>query len=71
MQINGARGKLFVIGGKVDREGGRRIFGEFVRHAGGAGARVVLMTAATGGPRESGEEEGRTPRRSRAESGLH
>src|SRR5215212_11434468 len=57
MQINGGvRGKLFVIGGKVDREGGRRILGEFVRQAGGAGARVVVMTVATDEPRASGEE---------------
>jgi cyanophycin synthetase len=50
------RGKLYVIGGKVDREGDRTILREFVRDAGEAKAVVVVMTVATDQPHESGED---------------
>jgi cyanophycinase len=56
MQVSEIRGKLFVIGGKVDREGDRTILREFVREAGGAEARIVVMTVATDQPQESGED---------------
>jgi len=57
MLINGGvRGKLFVIGGKVDREGERKILKEFVRQAGGAEARLVVMTVASDEPRETGDD---------------
>jgi cyanophycin synthetase len=57
MQIlNEVRGKLFVIGGKVDREGDRTILREFVHHAGGSEARIVVMTVATDQPEESGND---------------
>jgi cyanophycin synthetase len=56
MQISEIRGKLFVIGGKVDRAGDRTILKEFVREAGGAAARIVVMTVATDQPQESGDD---------------
>jgi cyanophycinase len=56
MQISEIRGKLFIIGGKVDREGDRTILREFVRDAGGAEARIVVMTVATDQPQESGDD---------------
>jgi cyanophycin synthetase len=56
MQISEIPGKLFVIGGKVDREGDRTILREFVRDAGGAEARIVVMTVATDQPQELGED---------------
>ncbi|HEY0098288.1 MAG TPA: cyanophycinase, partial [Pyrinomonadaceae bacterium] len=49
-------GKLYVIGGKVDREGDRTILRKFVRDAGGAEARIVVMTVATDEPQESGDD---------------
>jgi cyanophycinase len=56
MQINEVQGRLFVIGGRVDRKGERTILREFVRHAGGSDAQIVVMTVATDEPRESGDD---------------
>jgi cyanophycin synthetase len=56
MQINRVHGKLFVVGGKVDKQGERTILREFVRDAGGADARIVVVTVATHQPQESGED---------------
>lgn len=47
MHIAGARGKLFIIGGKEDREGECTILKEFVTLAGGAHSRIVVLTVAT------------------------
>jgi cyanophycin synthetase len=60
MQVAEVRGKLFVIGGRVDREGDRTILREFVREAGGAQARIVVMTVATDQPRELGDDYRKT-----------
>ncbi|HEY0378488.1 MAG TPA: cyanophycinase [Pyrinomonadaceae bacterium] len=56
MKVNGAKGKLVIIGGGEDKEGDCAILKEFVRLAGKAKARVVIMTVATDEPEESGAE---------------
>jgi cyanophycinase len=56
MKVNGAKGKLVIIGGGEDKEGDCAILKEFVRLAGKAKARVVIMTVATDQPEESGAE---------------
>lgn len=50
MKVNGAKGKLVVIGGSEDREGECVILKEFVRLAGRGKARIVIMTVATEEP---------------------
>src|SRR5436853_6413097 len=45
-------GRLVVIGGAEDREGRSEILREFVRFAGGAGARLVVISAASDSPKE-------------------
>ena len=50
------RGQLVIIGGAEDREGDCKVLREFVRRAGGTKARIVVMTAATGLPREVGDD---------------
>lgn len=47
MRVAETRGKLLIIGGKEDREGDCTILKEFVSLAGGARARLVVMTVAT------------------------
>lgn len=49
------KGALVIIGGAEDREGERKILREFVRLAGGRGAKIVVLTAGTSEPREAGE----------------
>lgn len=44
------------VGGAEDKEGGCLVLGEFVRLAGGARARVVVMTVASDHVREVGAE---------------
>jgi cyanophycinase len=56
MELSESRGQLFAVGGAEDREGDCRILKEFVRLAGGARARIVVMTVATNHPAESGRE---------------
>lgn len=47
MPVTEAKGKLVIIGGKEDREGDCSILKEFITLAGGARARIVIMTVAT------------------------
>lgn len=49
-------GQLVIIGGAEDKEGDCKVLREFVRRAGGTGARIVVMTVATELPREVGED---------------
>ncbi|MEM9165326.1 MAG: cyanophycinase [Cyanobacteria bacterium P01_F01_bin.4] len=49
------RGKLIIIGGAEDRYDDCLILREFLRCAGGVKARIAILTAATGEPREAGE----------------
>src|SRR4051812_27943599 len=56
MQLTEARGRLIAIGGAEDREGDRLILKEFVKQSGGKNARIIVMTAATDSPKESGQE---------------
>jgi cyanophycinase len=45
-------GQLVIIGGAEDREGGCEILREFVRLAGGARSRLVIISVASDAPRE-------------------
>src|SRR5215211_2994082 len=56
MKVNGSKGKLVIIGGGEDKEGDCTILKEFVRLAGGAKARIVVMTVATDEPEDAGAE---------------
>src|SRR5215212_1587405 len=56
MELSEARGRLVAVGGAEDKEGDCVILKEFVRLAGKAKARVVVMTVATDEPEESGAE---------------
>jgi cyanophycinase len=56
MKVNGAKGKLVIIGGGEDKEGECAILKQFVRLAGQAKARIVVMTVATDAPEESWAE---------------
>jgi cyanophycinase len=56
MKLAKPKGMLFIIGGGEDKEGDCTILNEFVRLAGGASARIVVMTAATDTPEELGAE---------------
>lgn len=47
MAITEAKGKLVIIGGREDREGDCGILKEFITLAGGARARIVVLTVAT------------------------
>lgn len=49
------QGTLVVIGGAEERDGACHILREFVRLAGGRGAKIVVLTAATSEPKEAGE----------------
>lgn len=51
-----ARGLLVIIGGAEDKEGDCLVLREFLRAAGGIKARIAVMTAATGLPKEVGED---------------
>lgn len=56
MKVNGTKGKLVIIGGSEDKKGDCIILKEFVRLAGGAKARIVIMTVATDKPQEYADE---------------
>jgi cyanophycinase len=56
MKLSKPKGILFIIGGGEDKEGDCTILKEFVRLAGGASSRLVVMTAATKLPEEVGAE---------------
>jgi cyanophycinase len=53
MPITEAKGKLVIIGGAEEREGDCSILKEFITLAGGARARIVVMTVATSLYREA------------------
>ena len=50
------RGTLVIIGGAEDRQGDCVVLREFVRCSGGMKARIAVMTAATGMPKEVGND---------------
>lgn len=50
------RGTLVIIGGAEDRDGECVVLREFLRCSGGMKARIAVMTAATGLPKEVGDE---------------
>ena len=54
-------GRLVIVGGHEDKEGEAVILREFVRLAGGAGARIAVLTAATELPEETADEPSATP----------
>jgi cyanophycinase len=56
MNTEQKRGTLIIIGGAEDKQGDRLILREFVRRSGGVKAHIAVMTAATGYPREVGDE---------------
>jgi cyanophycinase len=56
MELTRANGKLVSIGGAEDKEGEMRILKKFVELAGGAGAKVVILTVATDHPEEAAKE---------------
>jgi cyanophycinase len=49
-------GTLVIIGGAEDRTGDCAVLREFVRRSGGIKAKIAVMTAATGFPKEVGDE---------------
>jgi cyanophycinase len=56
MRLAKPRGLLFIIGGGEDKEGDCTILAEFIRMAGDEKSRIVVMTAATDEPKETGAE---------------
>jgi cyanophycinase len=56
MKVDGAKGKLVIIGGGEDKEGDCTILKEFIRLAGKAKARIVIMTVATDEPEAAASE---------------
>jgi cyanophycinase len=50
------KGQLVIIGGAEEKNGDAVILREFVRRAGGVQAKIIIMTAATELPRETGEK---------------
>ena len=56
MNLDKAKGQLVIIGGGEDKEGESKILKEFVRLAGGAKAKIVVLTVATDHPEELGKE---------------
>lgn len=56
MGVNGTKGKLVIIGGGEDKESDSVILKEFIRLAGGAKARIAIMTVATDKPEEYADE---------------
>ncbi len=56
MNTESNQGPLVIIGGAEDREGDCVVLREFVRCAGGTKAHIAVMTAATGFPKEVGDE---------------
>lgn len=56
MVTKSTRGTLVIIGGAEDREGDCVVLREFVRASGGTKAKIAVMTAATGFPKEVGDE---------------
>jgi cyanophycinase len=67
MKVNGAKGTLVIVGGAEDKTGDAAILKEFIRLAGKAKARVVIMTVATDEPEESATEYRRAFRKLGAE----
>lgn len=51
-----SQGQLIIIGGAEDKEGDCTILREFVRRAGGRGAKIAVMTVATSLPGEVGAD---------------
>ncbi|WP_346291459.1 cyanophycinase [Sphaerothrix gracilis] len=56
MAVSKALGQLVIIGGAEDKRDDCAILREFVRRSGGIRAHLVVMTVATGLPREVGED---------------
>ncbi len=56
MAQNSTCGALLIIGGAEDKQGECELLREFIRYAGGAKARVVIITSATDLPIEVGQE---------------
>ena len=56
MKLTETKGKLFIIGGAEDKTDDGIILREFVKLAGGAKAKIVVLTAATDHPAESAKE---------------
>jgi cyanophycinase len=56
METESGQGALVIIGGAEDRTGECVVLREFVRRAGGLQAKLAVMTAATGFPKEVGDE---------------
>ncbi len=56
MNTESNQGPLVISGGAEDREGDCVVLREFVRCAGGTKAHIAVMTAATGFPKEVGDE---------------
>lgn len=56
MGAESTRGALVIIGGAEDRQGDCVVLREFVRLAGGMKAHIAVMTAATGMPKEVGND---------------
>ena len=56
MNAEQKRGTLVIIGGAEDRQGDCVVLREFIRCAGGMKARIAVMTAATGMPKEVGND---------------
>jgi len=55
MPLTENSGQLVIIGGAEDKKGESIILREFARRAGGTEARIVIMTVATGLPKEVGD----------------
>src|ERR1044072_2675551 len=51
-KVEGRAGTLVVIGGAEDREGSCEVLSEFVRLAGGRGARIAIISGASDVPKE-------------------
>jgi cyanophycinase len=56
MNAEQKRGPLVIIGGAEDKKGDCVVLRQFVREAGGVKAHIAVMTAATGYPKEVGDE---------------
>lgn len=68
MDTEQTRGALVIIGGAEDRQGDCVVLREFVRASGGVNAHIAVMTAATGLPKEVGDDYIRVFKRLGAES---
>ncbi|WP_335337712.1 hypothetical protein [Nostoc piscinale] len=54
MLLHSTQGHLVIIGGAVDLDGECKILKRFVDLAQGRNARIVVLTVASGEPREAG-----------------